>query len=283
MDTFLGLSATAWTAIYTLLTAGLLVTAVVAAWYAKGQWASAREAVEDGRRASREATRPYVIVTIEPTVASRTLFDLCVRNIGQRPALDVSIRLDPPPVRAREAGGPKIGEVKMLNEPVAMIAPGQEMRAFYDSHVERVDVEGVPTVHRVFLEYCDSSGHPYKEESVLDLEAMRGAMYTDEKTVHHVAQRLEDIKKVLKSSSLLGRRGELLVDAVTEPRTERDARDEREEYERNVNRLAIIQQATPESPRIAELERRIAEYERRMPAQRIVETSRGQSSCEASE
>ncbi|MDN5746087.1 MAG: hypothetical protein L0H31_13325 [Nocardioidaceae bacterium] len=54
---------------------------------------------------------------------------------------------------------------------------------------------------------------------------------------------------------------------MTEPRTERDARDEREEYERDVNRLAIIQQATPESPRIAELERKIAEYEQKNPAQ----------------
>ena len=261
MDTFLGLSTTGWTAIYTLLTAGLLVVAVVAAWYAKGQWASARESVEDARRANREATRPYVIVTIEPTATSRTFFDLCVRNIGQRPALDVSIRLDPPPARAREQGGPKIAEVKMLNEPVAMIAPGQEMRAFYDSHAERVDAKNVPTVHQVFLEYVDSSGHPYTEESVLDLDAMRGAMYTEEKTIHHVAQRLDEIKKVLKGSSLLGRRGELLVDAVTEPRTERDARDEREEYERNVYQLALIKQATPDSPAAAELERRVAEHE----------------------
>lgn len=262
MDTFLGLSATAWTAIYALLTAGLLVTAVVAAWYAKGQWASARESAEEARRAAREAARPYVIVTIEPTVTSRTLFDLCVRNIGQRPALDVSIRLDPPPVRARETGGPKIGEVKMLNEPVAMIAPGQEMRAFYDSHVERLDVKGVPAVHRVFLEYRDSSDHPYEEQSVLDLEAMRGAMYTEEKTIHHVAQRLDEIKKVLKSSSLLQRRGELTVEAVTEPRADRRSRVEREEYERNVAHLETIRHAAPDSSAVAELERRIEKYER---------------------
>ena len=65
----------------------------------------------------------------------------------------------------------------------------------------------------------------------------------------------------------MGRRGELLVDAVTEPRTERDARDEREEHESNVNRLAIIKQATPDSPRIADLEGRIAEYEAKDAAQ----------------
>ena len=41
-DTFWGLSGTAWTGIYTLLTAGLLAVAVVAALYAKRQWESAR-------------------------------------------------------------------------------------------------------------------------------------------------------------------------------------------------------------------------------------------------
>lgn len=267
MDTFLGLSTTAWTAIYTILTALLVLMAFVAADYAKGQWDAGREQLEESRRANREATRPYVIVTIEPTVTSRTFFDLCVRNIGQRPALDVCIRLDPPPVRARETDGFEIAEVKMLNEPVAMIAPGQEMRAFYDSHAERVDAENVPTVHRVFLEYADSSGHPYREESVLDLDAMRGAMYTEEKTVHHVAQRLDDIKKVLKASSLLGRRGEVAVDAVTEPRADRSVRIAREEYEHNLAHLETIREATPDNPFIADLERRIAEHEVKDAAQ----------------
>lgn len=197
MGNFWGIGTTGWTAIYSLLTAGLLVVAVAAAWYAKGQWVATRESVEDARRASREATRPYVIVTIEPTATSRTFFDLCVRNIGQRPALDVCIRLDPPPVRADETEGLEIAKVRMLTEPVAMIAPGQEMRAFYDSHRERANAENLPTVHRVFLEYVVSSGHQFAEESVLDLDAMRGAMYTEEKTVHHVAKRLEEITKGL--------------------------------------------------------------------------------------
>lgn len=261
MDTFWGISSTGWTAIYTLLTAGLLAVATVAAWYAKGQWDASRRQIEEARRADREATRPYVIVTIEPTTTSKHLFDLCVRNIGQRPALDVSIGLDPPPVRADETNGLEIAKVKMLNEPVAMVAPGQEMRAFYDSHLERAGVEGLPSVHHVTLAYTDSSGHQFTEESVLDLDAMRGTMFTDEKTIHHVAKSLDEIKKVLKCSSALGRRGELTVDAITEPRPDRDARVERENYERNVARLHIIRQLTPASPDIAELKRKVAEYE----------------------
>lgn len=235
MDTFWGISSTGWTAIstlvtavYALLTAGLLFVATKAALYAKGQWIATRESIEDDRRANREATRPYVIVTIESTATSRQLFDLCVRNIGQRPALNVRVELAPQPVRASETEGLEIAKVKMLNEPIKMLAPGQEMRAFYDSHIERANAEGLPSDHHVFLEYCDSSEHPYAEDSVLDLEAMRGAMFAEENTVHHVAKRLEEIKNVLKASSVLGHRGELMVDATTENRPDREAGEERE-------------------------------------------------------
>ena len=262
MDTFWGLSTTGWTAIYALLTAGLLLVAVLAAIYAKRQWVAARESLEDARRAEREANRPYVIVTVEPTAISRTLFDLCVRNIGHRPALDVNVRLDPPPARAKETPGFEIAKMRMLNEPIAMIAPGQELRTYYDSHRERAGVEGLPTAHEVALVYRDSSGHRYEETSVLDLDAMRGGEFIDEKTTHHVAKRLGEITKLLKSSSVLGRRGELAVEATTESRPDHEARVDREEYERNVNRLDIIRRAAPSSPVVADLERKIADYEK---------------------
>lgn len=120
-DTFAGLNSTAWTAVYTLITAGLLAVAVIAAIYAKRQWQSAREQTEEARRAQLEGNRPYVIVTVDPSPASRHLFDLVVKNIGQRPAFDVSISLDPPPVRATETEGHELSRAKMLNEPVALI------------------------------------------------------------------------------------------------------------------------------------------------------------------
>lgn len=49
-DTFLSLSATAWTAIYDFLTLGLLIVAVVAAIYAKRQWTGTRDKIEQERR-----------------------------------------------------------------------------------------------------------------------------------------------------------------------------------------------------------------------------------------
>jgi hypothetical protein len=233
-DTFWGLSETAWTGITSLLTAGLLVVAVVAAIYAKRQWDSARAQIEEGRAAELEARRPYVIVTIEPSEVSRMLFDLVVRNIGQRPAVTVSIGLDPPPIRAAETDGFELFNAKMLTEPVAMIAPGQKMRSFYDSHIERNGRDDLPISHTVRLSYQDSSGHTYTETSVIDINAMLGTMHTTAKTVHDIGESLEEIQKTLKNASVLGRQGTLDVEASVEPRAEQQERlaEERAEQRR---------------------------------------------------
>jgi hypothetical protein len=234
-DTFGGLSATAWTGVTALLTAGLLLTAVVAAIYAKRQWDIARAQIAEGRAAELEARRPYVIVTIEPSDSSRVLFDLVVRNIGQRPAVSVSIGLDPPPVRAREEDGFEIANAKMLTEPVAMIAPGQEMRTFYDSHFERAGRDDLPALHRVELSYQDSSGHKYAETGVIDINAMMGTIYHTVKTVSDIGESLEKIQETLKDASVLARQGTLAVEASIEPRAEQQERlaSERAEARRN--------------------------------------------------
>jgi hypothetical protein len=230
-DAFWGLSATAWTGIYTLLTAGLFAVAVVAALYAKRQWDSARGQVEETRKAELEGRRPYVIVTVEPSEVSRHLFDLVIRNIGQRPAESISISLDPPPIRARETDGHELSNAKMLKESVAMIAPGQEMRAFYDSHVERHGRDDLPTAHRVRLSYQDSSGHKYTEGSVIDINAMQGTMFTDVKTVHDIAKSLAEIQKTLTNASVLQRQGTLEAEVSVESRAEQWERLAREHTE----------------------------------------------------
>lgn len=247
MDTFWGLSQTGWTGVTALLTAGLLVVAVVAALYAASQVKIAREQAKESRKAQLEASRPYVIVTVEPSRTSQQLFDLVVRNIGQRPAFAVSIALDPPPIRAHEIEGHEMSKVKMLNQPVAMIAPGQEMRAYYDSHIERRGKDDVPSSHQVSLRYQDSSGHKYDEGSVVDLEAMKGASWTEVKTLHDVGKSLAEIQKVLEGASVLAGRGSVEVEASVESRSEqqdRQAREAAEARKRHEQLVARLQPAT---------------------------------------
>ncbi len=245
-DMFWGLSATAWTGITTLLTAGLLVVAVMAALYAKRQWDNAREQVNEARKAELEARRPYVIVTVEPSQATLHLFDLVVRNIGQRPAEAVSISLDPPPVRAQETDGHELSNARMLTEPVAMIAPGQEMRAFYDSHIDRNGRDDLPTSHKVSLKYRDSSGHEYTGTSVIDVNAMRGTMSVTVKTLHDIGKSLEEIQKTVSSASVLGRQGILEVEASVELRSKQQERLAREQAEAMSNYKQFVRGVLPD-------------------------------------
>ena len=213
MDTFWGLASTAWTGIYTLLTGALLIVAVAAAVYARAQWRASRQQVEDARRAQLEVSRPYVIVAAESTAAARNLFDLSVKNIGRRPALNVSIRFDPPPTAATLTPGYEMDKLRMLREPIAMIAPDQDMRAFWDSHAERHGREDLPQSHRVSVSYSDSSGNTYNEESVVDLAAMEGATYVVSKSIHDIGQTLDKMEKTLRQAPILSRNGraEVLV------------------------------------------------------------------------
>lgn len=187
-DTFWGLTATGWTAITTLLTGGLLVVAVAAAFYAARQISLARQQAEEARQAAREASRPYVLVTLDPSPANNRLIGLLS------------------PHRWR-------------------VAPGQELRVFYDSHLDRHGRTDLPTAHAVSLEYVDSSGHHYAETAALDLDALRGALSADVKTVHDIAKSVAEIQKTLKSAAVLGATRTLHVDAAVEPRSDKEERD----------------------------------------------------------
>lgn len=244
-ETFWGLTTTGWTAVTSLLTGGLLVVALLAALYAKRQVKIARDQAEEARRAEAEASRPYVIVTVEPSPTGPPSFDLVVKNIGQRPAFKVQVRLEPAPVRASEPEGHELAQVKMLNHPVEMIAPDQELRTFYDSHVDRNGRADLPSLHVVRLSYLDSSGHIYEETSAMDLNALEGTLYASVKTIHHIGKSLYEIEKRLKSASILGRHGAVEVEASVESRAEKDERRSQAATESAKRHNELIRQLLP--------------------------------------
>lgn len=198
LDTFMGLTQTAWTGLYTLLTGALLLAALLTALSAVRQWKTAQYQLRDSRVAQQENNRPYVIVTIEPSAASPQLFDLVVRNIGKRPAENVTIKLDPSPVRAREIEGLELHKIKMLNAPILMLAPGQELSCFYDNAIDRRTRNDLPTSHEVSLTYVDTSGHRYRENCLLDIDALKGTSFASLYKVHDIAKSLKSIDTTLK-------------------------------------------------------------------------------------
>lgn len=244
MDKFWGLTQTGWTAIAALAAAATLGVAVMAALYARKQIALAHRQGEDNRNAAVEADRPYVVVVLESGETSRHFVDLVVRNIGRRPAFDVRISLDPPPVRANEVPGHELANMRLLKEPIAQIAPGQELRAFYDSQIERFGRSDLPSLHTASLAYRDSAHRSYNESATVDVHALQGVMYAEVYSIHHVAAELKDISKVLKRSGILNG-AKLDVDAAVEPRRDRDERVKRAQDERRQRHDALVERMVP--------------------------------------
>lgn len=214
MDTFLGLTSTGWTGIYTILTAGLLLVAIVAAGYAKRQWDTAKSM-------AAETTRPYVTVTLEPSGASPRLIDLVVRNIGSRPAYDVELTFAPPLVAARATPQFDPARAKMLTQPIALLAPGQAMSIFFDNHLDRAERDDLPLSHQAKALYRDRDGQWFTDEYTLDFDAHRGGSFVGVRTLHDIGQELEAIRRVLERASVLASTGQLEVEAAVEPRIDK--------------------------------------------------------------
>lgn len=227
METLMDLlpdTAEGWTAAFT---GGLFVTAVLTAWYARRQWNSSRKHHKEQIKAQAEAIRPYVLVTVETSKAAFNLFDLVIRNLGKRPAVEVEITLDPPPVRAREMREPEIQmkSMKLLNEPMSLLAPEQEIRAFYDNHLDRKDRTDLPTVHSAKVKYKDMSGNTYTSEFTLDVMALKGMSQTTVGTTHEIYKALDKISKTITKAAVMQRKPDLAVHAVTESKDQHELRD----------------------------------------------------------
>ncbi|UBH24945.1 hypothetical protein KW076_01720 [Micrococcus porci] len=236
METFWGLTTPAWTAIYTLLTAGLLVAAIVAGLYAKRQWETARDA-------QVEATRPYVLVTLEPGERSMAMVDFVIRNIGVRPAYNVTISIEPHLLRAREEGGNEMAAMRLLHEPTAMIPPGQVTRMFYDRMSDRSGRDDLPVHHTAVVSYVDSSGREWTDTFDLDLRVLEGGMFHSYDDLHTVSQTLKKMARTLDRSRVL-KEGEMDVVAVTENRADHQVRTLLEEYHRQVE-IANLHRGKP--------------------------------------
>lgn len=145
-------------------------------WETVGVWATALLtvfavvfAVVQLRRAGldrRETTRPFVQVDVDPR---RFLVYLSIKNTGQSAAADVKIRFDEPPQRAQESGTAWL-DAPALKDGIPLLAPGREVRFFFDSFIARKDsnlpirYDGTVTYH------AHHSRDQYEERFILDLE-----------------------------------------------------------------------------------------------------------------
>jgi hypothetical protein len=217
-----GLAPAEWAVIGVLLTGGGLLAAGVAAFIAARQYSQNKDVRLD-------QSRPYVLVTAEPSAVSRHFIEIVIQNVGAGPARNVCIKVTPPLRAARHNAQHSLENARVFTEAIDMLPPGFQIRMHFDSALERYG-QDLPPRHVAQVTYSDGHGHWWDERNVLDMELQRGMLFTEEYNAHHAAKALREIAKTLKGASVL----DGVIEAVVEDRaTRRDrVKGEREEQQR---------------------------------------------------
>jgi hypothetical protein len=216
-STFLGLDTTGWTAATATATGLLVVAGVITAVVALRQ-------LRQTGAIRRQEARAYVIADFEPSDSSGALVDFVVRNVGRTAAFDIQLKWDQAPQAAVPVPAYPLADVRMFREPIAMLAPGRELRTFFESHPERRSRPDLPASYRVTVSYRTDAtvgAELHSDTFPLDLNAEEGKTYIRRYDVSDIAPTLEAIRDDLRKSGLLQRP----LDIRTETRRENERRE----------------------------------------------------------
>jgi hypothetical protein len=127
----------------------------------------------------REQTNPYVIAYFDLDEIFSTEIIFVIKNIGARPAFNITLMIDPPMTRANEIGSHTFMETKAISKGIVMLVPDQEIRLFFETEAERVG-KTLPTEFNVVIAFETSDKKALTARFDLDVEWSRGRVYTRE-------------------------------------------------------------------------------------------------------
>jgi hypothetical protein len=188
VETWLGMSSTAWDGIAAIATVAAFGAAAVGAFLVLRQLKQARDLAE-------EQARPYLVAMIEESAADWTVTDFVVRNIGQTAARDLTIAIDPPYVRAHELGeGNQFMDAAFMSGRTSVLPPGGEVRTYFDSSRQMTAAmkssSGPSLPFTTTLCYRDRLGKEITESFEIDPYERLGTIRTDVHGLHHIAKTL---------------------------------------------------------------------------------------------
>lgn len=189
-----------WTDAATILAAaGTLAAALVAA-----------VAVVQARRLQDEKAQPYVVALVENNPNVAEMLELSFKNVGETAARDIQISFDPKPQRSAWGSRDKTEDLS-LPATLPVLVPGQEWRTTWDSSHSRHG-SGLPHRHEVTLTYTGLKGRKSSETYVIDWEHLYSRGYMEEKTVHHLAKDVHEMRRLFaRAVGIGGIRGSLDV------------------------------------------------------------------------
>lgn len=201
-----------------------LIVYVVKTWHMASATRKSAEAAEKTLREMKEMrdqeTAPYVVVYFENARGTPFIY-LIVKNIGKTVARDVKIDFSPPLKSSTQ--GANLGDMPMITEGIASLAPGQQLRTFFDSAISYFGRADLPLHIVAKISYCGGLRTDTRAwEQTLDLQALRGLLYTQERGINELVEQVEELaKSSSKSHSELRQIAQLLTKQIGVDKTSR--------------------------------------------------------------
>lgn len=206
-------------------------------WEAVGVWATAFLtvfalvfAVVQIRQAARdrhETTRPFVQVDVDPR---GFIAYVSIKNPGQTAASNVKVVFDVAPERAHQSDLAWL-EAPALKDGIPLLAPGRELRFFFDSFIERHE-STLPSRYDGTVHYgAHGRGDQYEDRFILDLGMYMESAVGD----HKMHDLVEEIEKFRKEVAKWTESGHLRV--LVQDREIRSRRDWRRHHQREMKRM----------------------------------------------
>ncbi len=173
-------------------TIGTLIVAAAAAFVAFGQF-------RESRRLREAQAQPFVVVDVEPSIVSRRILNLVIRNTGQTLARDVTINFVPPLKSTIDANGYPVSDFRPLKNGIPALPPGREYQVMLDSTVERFR-SNLPDKYSVTVRFSDRDGRKMDAlEYEIDLAIYRGAQYVQELSINDLVKEVKHLRQTLDS------------------------------------------------------------------------------------
>lgn len=161
-----------------------------------------REMVKEARETRAIQERPEVIVDAD--YSDQDVIDVVVRNIGKGAAKDVtfdfSTSMESSISTGKDSEGVPLDELPYFTEGIEFLAPGAEIRAFWDTYIglfpllrERGLSEGITITSR----YKSLTGTPYETRWTINPLRLSGMPHVKRRGENEIAKAVESISKDL--------------------------------------------------------------------------------------
>jgi len=156
--------------------------------YTRRMWSEMRET-------NRQLKKADIRIGFEPSTATRTVWDLVIRNEGSIALLDVRLGVDPPDFPG--LGGKSIGRLAIFTRPIPVMLPGAEIRTALLNLLPLMNREEAKLTFKASYR---TPFHPETtQEFAYDLKAYEGLGWMQEATPNDFLRLAKDMAGTLTS------------------------------------------------------------------------------------